>query len=87
MQTVLVPTFDEFNKYSFIGYVEIKIKNNPDWKDLNKVTKPLPGIPMGACGRKPLNTLITKGRQQVTDFYDLRQNTKKLKGYYITLKK
>lgn len=86
MITALVPTFDEFNKYAFMGYVEVKIKNKPDWKDVNKLTKSLPGIPQGGIGREPLKDLITNKTKSVRSFYDARQNTGMLKGYFVTIK-
>lgn len=86
MITAIVPTFDEFNNYSFSGYKEVKIKNTPDWKDVNKIAKYLPGIPQGGIGRHPLRDLLQNKQKAVRDFYDSRQNTKKLKGFYITLK-
>jgi hypothetical protein len=86
MKTVSVPTFDEFNNYQFMGYVDVKINDVPDFTDINAICEHLPGIPQGGCGRQPLNDLITNGWKDVRSFYDLRQNTKKLKGYYVTLK-
>lgn len=86
MKTVIVPTFDEFEKYSFVKNVEVKIKNKPDFKDVNKITHFLPGIPQGGIGREPLQDLLTDGKKEVRSFYDLRQNTKKFKGYYVTIK-
>jgi hypothetical protein len=85
MITVLVPTFDEFKRYAFTGYVKVKIKNKPDWKDVNKICKPLPGIPQGGCGRNPLQDLITNGTKPVIEFYDGRQRTSMLKGYHVTV--
>ncbi len=86
MITLLVPTFDEFNKYSFIQYKEVKIKNRPDWKDINKITRFLPGIPQGGVGREPLKDLLTNREKPVREFYDSRQNTKMLRGYNVTVK-
>lgn len=83
MKSVQVPTFDEFNNYAFIGYKTVKIKNKPDFKDVNKITRLLPGIAMGGIGRKPLQDLLTKGEKDVRSFYDARQNTRKLKGYKV----
>lgn len=85
MITVQVPTFDEFNNYSFTEYVKVKIKNKPDFRDVNKITRPLPGIPMGGVGREPLKDLLTNGAKPVREFYDTRQNTRMLKGYYVTI--
>lgn len=85
MKTIQVPTFDEFNNYAFIGYVTVKIKNTPDFHDVNTITKHLPGIPQGCIGRAPLSDLITTGSKDIRSFYDIRQNTKKLKGYQVTL--
>lgn len=85
MITVQIPTFDEFDNYKFAGYKKVKIKNTPDWKDVNKICSCLPGIPMGGIGRKPLHDLIENKAKEVRSFYDLRQNTKRLKGYYVTL--
>lgn len=85
MKTVLVPTFDEWNKYAFVKNVQVKIKNKPDSKDVNKITRHLPGIPQGGVGREPLKDLLTTGSRDVSHFYDARQNTRKLKGYHVTL--
>jgi hypothetical protein len=86
MITLLVPTFDEWNNYQFVKYVEVKIKNKPDWKDVNKITNHLPGLPQGGVGREPLKDLLTNGSKEVRSFYDARQNTRKLHGYAITIK-
>lgn len=85
MKTVLVPTFDEFNKYSFVKNVKVKIRNKPTSKDVLKITALLPGIPMGGVGREPLKDLLTEGSKDVRSFYDTRQNTRKLKGYKVLL--
>lgn len=85
MKTLSVPTFDEWNKYAFVKNVEVKIKNQPTCKDVNKITRLLPGIPCGAVGREPLKDLLTTGKIEVRGFYDARQNTRKLKGYYVTV--
>lgn len=87
MKTVLVPTFDEFNKYAFTGYVEVKIKNKPTFEDVNKIGKHLPGIPAGGVGREPLKDLLANRSKDVRSFYDARQNTRILKGYHVTVKK
>lgn len=86
MKTVLVPTFDEFNKYAFVNYQQVKIKNKPDSIDVNKITHYLPGIPQGGIGREPLKDLLSAGRKEVRSFYDPRQRTRMLKGYYVTIK-
>lgn len=86
MITVLVPTFDEWKRYAFMGNVEVKIKNNPDSRDVNKITKHLPGIPMGGVGRYPLLDLLEKKTKEVRSFYDVRQRTRMLKGYYVIIK-
>jgi hypothetical protein len=86
MKTVLVPTFDEFNNYAFVKNVEVKIKNTPDWKDVNKITRHLCGIPQGGVGRKPLHDLLTEGKKEVREFYDSRQNTRRFKNYFVTVK-
>jgi hypothetical protein len=85
MKTVTVPTFDEFENYSFIKNVEVKIKNKPDWKDVNKITAYLPGIPQGGCGKYPLKDLLTDGKKEVRSFYDRRQKTKVFKDYFVTI--
>jgi hypothetical protein len=85
MITVLVPTFDEFNKYNFVKHVRVKIKNKPDFKDVNKITKHLCGIPMGGVGRTPLSDLLSTGSKDVRSFYDARQRTKMFKGYHVTI--
>jgi hypothetical protein len=86
MKTVQVPTFDEFNKYKFTGYVDVKIKDKPTYEDVNKITSHLPGIPQGGVGREPLKDLLTDGQKAVRSFYDTRQRTRMLKGYYVILK-
>lgn len=84
MKTVLVPTFDEFNKYAFSGYKEVKVKNKPTYKDLNKIEALLPGCPQGSS---PLPDNLNNGWSvDVRRFYDIRQNTKKLKGYKVFVK-
>lgn len=84
MQTVLVPTFDEFNNYRFAKTVAVKIKNKPDFQDRKSITKLLPGLCCGAVGLEPLKELMHTGKMDVRSFYDTRQNTRKLKGYYIS---
>ena len=86
MRTVIVPTFDEFNRYAFAGSVEVKIKNKPTWEDRRKIEKHLPGICQGAVGPEPLKKLIESGEMDVRSFYDARQNTKMLRGYKVVLK-
>lgn len=86
MKTVIIPTFDQFNGYAFVKNVEVKIKNKPDWKDVNKITKHFCGIPQGGIGRTPLSDLIKNGFKSVASFYDTRQRTKMFKGYNVTLK-
>ena len=85
MITILVPTFDEFNNYKFKEYKEVKVKNKLDYKDERKVISHLPGIPQGYC---PALGKIgqTKEPIEVIRFYDARQNTKKLKGYFVSVK-
>lgn len=85
MLTVQIPTFDEFNNYTFTGFVTAEIKEVPNFEDINTITRHLPGIPQGGCGREPLKDLLTDKKKDVRSFYDTRQNTKKLKGYYVTL--
>lgn len=87
MKTLHVPTFDEFNDYKFIKFQSVKIKNNPDNKDYNKVTRLLPGFCVGYCPE--LYTIgETEKPIEVTSFYDTRQKSvKKLEGYYIILDK
>lgn len=85
MKVVSVPTFDEFDNYKFVKNVAVRIKNKPDSKDVNKITRLLPGIPQGGVGRTPLQDLITTGHKHVREFYDARQNTRKLHGYFVTL--
>ncbi len=86
MITLLVPTFDEFNNYKFKGNKEVKIKNKPNTRDYNKITKVLAGMCVGYC-----SAVYTIGKTKkpidITDFYDIRQRgVKKLKGYFITIK-
>ncbi len=83
MFTVRVPTFDEFNRYAFVRYVEVKIKNKPDSEDRHKITRLLPGIPQGPVGPEPLGELVTTGRMDVRSFYDARQRTRFLRGYAV----
>ena len=85
MRTVLVPTFDEFNKYQFVKLVRVKIKNDPDSDDLRKITRLLPGCCQGAVGPKPLADLLKDGRKDVRDFYDGRQRTGMLRGHFVTV--
>lgn len=85
MLTVQVPTFDEFNKYAFTGYVQVQIKDVPNWEDINTITRHLPGIPQGGCPKEPLKDLIKNGKKEVRSFYDMRQNTRKLKGHFVTI--
>lgn len=82
MRTVSVPTFDEFKKYAFVGYKKVKIKNKPTHADAMKIIKLLPGTP---CGYVPIERLIIEGKIEVRRFYDARQNTRKLKNFYVTL--
>lgn len=85
MINVQIPQFDEFDNYKFTGYKKVKIKNIPDWKDVNRITAHLPGIPQGGIGRNPLQDLIKNKSKEVKSFYDSRQNTRKLKGYHVTI--
>jgi hypothetical protein len=83
MKTLLVPTFDEFNKYAFEGYKQIKIRNKPIHEDRSKITRLLPGIPMGYF---PLPKELKSGMSfPVQSFYDGRQRTGFLKNYNITV--
>lgn len=83
MIAIQIPLFDEFKNYSFKGFKKIKIKNKPDWKDVNKITKFLPGIPQGGIGKEPLSDLIKNGTKEVKSFYDSRQNTRQFKNYFV----
>jgi len=49
-----------------------------------KVINELPGVPCGYC---PALSKITETKEpiEIMRFYDARQNTKKLKGFYITV--
>lgn len=85
MRTIQIPTFDEFNRYQFVKYVQVKIKNKPDYRDVNKITHHLPGIPQGGCGREPLKDLLSNGWKEVRSFYDARQNTRRFKGFLVTV--
>lgn len=85
MITVSVPTFDEFNSYAFVKYVQVKIKNKPDMDDLHKITRLLPGIAAGPVGPKPLSDLLASGKKDVRTFYDARQRTRSLRGYFVTV--
>jgi hypothetical protein len=86
MKTILVPQFNEFENYKFTGLKEVKIKNKPNTKDYNKVTKALPGMCVGYC--PAIYTIAETNKPiEVVDFYDIRQKgVKKLKGHFITLK-
>lgn len=86
MKTIIIPTFDEFNNYQFVKNVEVKIKNDPSLKDLHKVEKHLPGIPQGGVRYPYLQDLLTTGKKEVRSFYDARQNTRKFKNYFVTVK-
>jgi len=85
MRTVLVPTFDEFNHYKFKKYVRVRIKNKPDLDDVHAITRYLPGICQGAVGPSPLKELLAGGKKDVRSFYDGRQNTKMLRGFFVIL--
>lgn len=82
MKTILLPIFDEFENYKLTHYKEVKIKNKPDHKDYIKVCRMLPGIPQGGSGALNRNEFPI----EIQSFYDMRQNSKRFKGYYITLK-
>jgi hypothetical protein len=85
MKTLLIPKFD-INSLKFLGHKEVKIKNNPNTKDYNKVVEQLPGFPQGYCP-SIYNILISKKPLEITSFYDKRQRgSRKLKGYFITVK-
>lgn len=87
MITIQIPTFDEFNNYKFVKFVKVKVKNKMDSKDYGKITKLLPGVPQGYCG-KIYTIAKTKKPIDVTSFYDIRQNRKILrimKGNFITV--
>jgi hypothetical protein len=91
MKTLLVPKFKAVwsvgkkrHTYEFDKYVKVKIKNNPDSADYVKVIRYLPGIQQGYV---PEFYTITKTLKpiEITDFYDIRQNAKILKGFYISV--
>lgn len=90
MIKIQVPIFTEVflpklkTRYDFSGYKNISIKNKPNFRDVNKITKLLPGIPMGSIGQTPLQTLLETGKMEVCSFYDARQNSRRFKNYYIT---
>lgn len=84
MKTLLVPTFDY--EYTFMGYVEVKVKNKMDNEDYNKVISMLPGYAQGYC---PALYTITETKEplSISNFYDIRQKgAKKLKNYFISVK-
>ncbi len=85
MITVRVPTFDEFQDYAFVSFVNVKIKNKPDYKDVGKITRLLPGLCQGGVGPTPLADLLANGRKDVREFYDARQRTRKFRGYAVTI--
>jgi hypothetical protein len=87
MKTVSVPTFDEFRNYAFVRCVLVKIKNKPDEKDLHKIARLLPGIPQGPVGPEPLADLLEDGQKDVREFYDARQRTGRLRGYFVVVVK
>ncbi len=87
MITVQVPTFDEFNKYEFVEFKTIKIKNKPDNRDWNKITRLLPGFCQGSFGPKTVEHFLKEGKREVRSFYDSRQNSRRFKGWYITIVK
>jgi len=82
MKTILVPKFDE--KTNFIGYKKVTVKNKIDQTEAMKVISELPGVPCGYC---PAIYKITETKEpiEIRRFYDSRQNTKKLKGFFITV--
>ena len=85
MRSVLVPTFDEFDKYRFVKLVRVKIKNVPDSSDLHKITRLLPGFCCGPVGPRPLADLRGDGSKDVRSFYDGRQRTGMFRGHYVTV--
>jgi len=85
MIKVLVPTFDEFNKYSFIEHKTVEIKDKPDSEDQDKISKLLPGIPQGYISEGLWKELIEKKQLSIMHFYDERQNRKRFKNYYLTI--
>jgi hypothetical protein len=86
MIEVLVPTFDHSSEYRFKGFEIVKIKEKPDHKDVNAITKLLPGIPIGGIGKEPLVDLLKNGYKPIKSFYDIRQNTKRFGSFNVYLK-
>ena len=93
MKTLLVPKFKvvwpvgkKHHEHEFVGYVEVKVKYNPDSEDYQKVTAILPGLACGFC--QEFFTITKTGKPiEIIHFYDIRQGgVKKLKGYFITVK-
>ncbi|MBV5334197.1 MAG: hypothetical protein JZU49_00135 [Sulfuricurvum sp.] len=83
MKTILIPKIN--NDFQISSFKQIKIKNNPDTYDYNKITKELPGT---SCGYCPAVYTIAKTKKpiELIHFYDLRQkNVNKLKGLFITI--
>jgi len=79
MKTLQIPKFDE--KLNFVGYKNITVKNKLDYETQMKVIHELPGIPQGYCPE--LENIIKP--IEITRFYDSRQNTRKLKHFFISV--
>jgi len=82
MKTITVPKFDMNN--NFTGYKTMKVKNVIDHEEEMRIIAELPGIPQGYCPALG-QILITKEPIEIRRFYDSRQNTRKLKGFYISV--
>lgn len=93
MTTLSVPTFKvvwpvgkKHHTYEFVKYVNIKIKDEPDSEDYWKVVSHLPGIPQGYV--EDIYTIgKTRRKIDIIRFYDTRQNSKLLKGFFISVVK
>ena len=82
MTKLIIPKFDINNK--FIGYKIIEVSEKMNHEDEMKVIHELPGIPQGYCPALG-KILQTKEPIEITRLYDGRQNTRKIKGFYISI--
>jgi len=80
MKTLLIPKFDINN--NFTEYKRMKVKDVIDHSEQMRIIAELPGIPQGFCPALG-KILTTKEPIEIRRFYDSRQNTRKLKGYFI----
>jgi hypothetical protein len=84
MKTLQIPKFKKSDKYKFIGFKKVKVKNKMNSKDYIKVVSELPGMAVGYCAEL-YNILESKKPIEITRFYDVRQSPQFLKGHFITV--